>query len=234
MSRAFLIVDDNPEFADNVAEILAAAGHRAIVATDPLDAVERVRGERFDGLITDMRMPGLSGAQLLNQVRRVDPGLPVVLLTAYANDAELKLARRDGVAAVLSKSQLVPRLLHTIEGLRRDALVVLVEDDVAMRENLSEALNERGYTVVGLDDLDELDATAAQPCVLLVDLRLKGQEFGHSLDRCRLRFPATPTLVITAFAHEAHSLEDAELFTKPFDTAALLRRIEALTPSPTP
>lgn len=233
--RSVLIVDDNPAFAENVAEVLEATGHEAVIETEPKRALELLRHRRFDALITDMRMPQVNGAELVREVRGIDPGLPVVLVTAYANDAELRCAQRDGVAAVLPKAQqLLPKLLATLDGLRRDAMVLLVEDDAALRETLTEALAGRGYTVIGLADLEDLDATAARPCVALVDLRLRGCAFGQALERARARFPGTPVLIISAYAQELGQLEGAELFAKPFDTAALIARIEALTPGGSP
>ena len=77
MSRKYLVVDDNAEFAENVAEILADAGAEVSVATGGLAALEQVGHTRFDGVVTDLKMPGLSGADLLRRVRSVDPGVPV-------------------------------------------------------------------------------------------------------------------------------------------------------------
>src|SRR5437868_4205067 len=103
MTRKYLVVDDNVAFADNVAEILGDAGAEVRVVPDALKALAELEHTRFDGVVTDMRMPGVSGAEFLKRLRSIDPGVPVVLLTAWAQDAQIDEARRLGLLAFLSK-----------------------------------------------------------------------------------------------------------------------------------
>ena len=86
--RRYLLVDDNREFAENLAEIVAEAGAACEIAGSGAEALERVRTGRFDAVVTDMRMPGMGGAAVVHAVRRTDPGLPAVVLTAHAGDAD--------------------------------------------------------------------------------------------------------------------------------------------------
>lgn len=231
MSRHYLVVDDNREFAENVAEIIREAGALVTVSTDPLEALEQVRRERFDALVTDMRMPGLSGAELVHEVRGIDPGVPIILVSAYAQDEQLKAARHEGLLAVLQKPSQVPKLLELLEVARRDGAVVLVEDDAALAENLGDLLASRGLTVVpaqNLPDVEHLSAEhlAVKPFLALVDLRVPGGKTGAALELVRECFPETPRLVISAWPDECSRAE--ELIRKPFDSRQLLSRIEAL------
>jgi len=227
MTRHYLLVDDNQAFAENLAEILEAHGALVDVALDASAAMRRLETTRYDALVTDMRMPGLSGAELVHLARQGDPGLPVVLLSAYAQDAQLVDARRDGLLAVMSKPGKVPQLVALLERARRGGIVLLVEDDVALAENLGEALAARGLTVCTASSVREVDAMAVQPFVALVDLRLPDGATGESLERVRERFPDTPTVVITGLA-DATVPAGSELFKKPFDTVALVDRLEQL------
>lgn len=115
--QRFLLVDDNPEFADNMAEILRDEGAEVTVCCDGAAAVARARECRFDGLITDMRMPGMSGAALVREVRRVDHGLPAIVISAYTSEAELDDARREGLVAVFQKPVPISQLLAELERL---------------------------------------------------------------------------------------------------------------------
>lgn len=226
MSRNYLLIDDNREFAENVAEILKDAGATVQVADDGAQGLALVRARRFDAVVTDMRMPGMSGAEFLHQVREVDGGVPVILLSAFSHDSQLKDAQRDGLLAVLTKPHEMTRLLDLLSKARRDAALVLVEDDAALADNLTEALAERGLTVCTASNVREVDQLGVKPFAALVDLRVPGGEFAESLDRVRRRFPGTPTVIISAFAGEA--FDCLELFRKPFDTGALVARIEAI------
>lgn len=226
MSRHYLVVDDNLEFAENVAEIIRDAGAEVTVSTDPRQALECVRGSRFDALVTDMRMPGLNGAELVHEVRAIDPGVPIILVSAYAQDAQLRAARNEGLLAVLQKPSQVPRLLELLGVARRDGAVVLVEDDAALADNLADLLASRGLTVVPAGSLPDVEQLAVKPFLALVDLRVPGGSPGAALELVRERFPETPRLVISAFPDECARAE--ELIRKPFDSRQLLSRIEAL------
>lgn len=226
MTRRYLLIDDNPEFLENVAEILSDTGAEIKCATDGLAALHLVKTHSFDAIVTDMRMPGMSGTELVAQLREVDPGVPVVLLSAYSQDTQLRDARRRGLLAVLSKPHQMSRLIELLTAARRDATVILVEDDVALCDNLSEALATRGLTVCSANSVSEVAALGVKPFAALVDLHVPGSRPGDSVARVRECFPGTPTFIITAFAEEAHECD--ELFCKPFDTSRLVARVEAL------
>lgn len=226
MSRTYLVVDDNAEFAENVAEILTDAGAEVFTASDAGTALAQMRRTRFDGVVTDMRMPGVSGAELMRQLRAIDPGVPVVLLSAWAQDAQVEAARHMGLLAVLSKASGTPHLIELMEHARRDASVVVIDDDRALVDNLSEALADRGFTVCAASSLEELEAITVKPIAALVDVRMPGSIDGAALVRVKELFPGTPTLVVTA-ARE-YQKEGEEIFRKPFDTAKLMARLEAL------
>lgn len=113
----FLLVDDNRAFADNVAEILRDCGDEVVVCSDAWAAVALATSTRFDGLITDMRMPGMSGAALLRELRRLGCALPAIVISAYTSEEELELARREGPVAVFQKPVPISQLLAELERL---------------------------------------------------------------------------------------------------------------------
>src|SRR5262249_23630864 len=146
--RRYLVVDDNLAFAENLAEILRDVGDEVSLASSGVQALQLAQKERFDAVLTDMRMPMMGGAQLVHELRKSDPGIPAVVATAYTGDDDLATARHEGLLAVLSKPIPMQRLLELLEAARRDGLVVLVEDDHALSDNLCEALRLRGLTAV--------------------------------------------------------------------------------------
>lgn len=227
--RRYLIVDDNAAFADNLAEIIGEDGEaEAVVADSGPRGLSAVAAARFDALVSDMRMPEMNGAELVHRIRRVDPGLPAVVVTAYTADDDLMAARREGVLGVLPKPVPVPRLLELLRRARRDALLALVEDDVGLADNLTEALRLRGFTAVTAHSVLDTERLGVTPFCALVDLRLPDGKDGAAIERLRARFPELPLFVITAFADRVSLPPAARVFEKPFDTAALLDAIERL------
>jgi CheY-like chemotaxis protein len=226
--RRYLVVDDNLAFAENIAEILRDVGDEACVANDGPAALEFLRTHKFDALITDMRMPNFGGAALVREAHRTDPGLPAIVVSAWTDEADLRAAGETGLLAILPKPVPVERLLELLGSARRDAMVVVVDDDEALVENLSELLRERGFSVAGASTLGAADKLGGAPFVALVDLRMPGGPDGTAAARLREQFPEMPLIVISAYAKEDVTTPSLGVFTKPFDTRALVASLEQL------
>src|SRR4051794_17334577 len=79
-----LIADDQEMMRDSLAGILAREGHEVVATGDGATAVGRLQGARFDLLITDLKMPKMTGIELLAEAKKLRPEMPVVLMTAFA------------------------------------------------------------------------------------------------------------------------------------------------------
>jgi two-component system, response regulator PdtaR len=226
--RRYLIVDDNLDFAENVAEILRDRGDEVAVAASGAAAVALARHQKFDALLTDMRMPEMGGAEVVHQIRRIDPGIAALVVTAHVSDDAIEAARREGLLAVLPKPVPVVRLLELLGAARRDGLVVIVEDDAGLADNLSEALRGRGFAAVTAASVLETERLGpVRPFCALVDLRVPGGPDGEALRRLATKYPGLPIIVVTGFG-EIPAIPHQAYFTKPFDTHELLAAVERL------
>lgn len=227
--RKILITDDNRPFAENLAEILEDAGYEPTVANSGAEALKLAAATRFDALLSDMRMPHMGGAELVHHVRRVDPGLPAIVITAYTYDNDLLRARQEGLLAILSKPVPVPMLIELLEVARRDGLVAIVEDDPKLSDNLSEALRSHGYGTVTASSVIETELLGAVSlCMGLVDMRLPGGPDGEAMRKLASRFPGLPLLVITGHEQVTPPIDPAGYFRKPFDTTSLIGAMERI------
>ena len=225
--RSYLVVDDNRDFAENLAEILRDRGDEVVMAENGAEAVTLVGARRFDAILTDMRMPLMGGAELVHEIRRIDPGAAALVITAHVGDDALEAARREGLLAVLPKPVEVPRLLALLGSARRDGLVVVIDDDPHMSDNLCEALASRGFAAVTAASVLETERLGpVRPFCALVDLRLPGGPDGEAMRRLGLRYPGLPMIVVTAYGEP--QLPHQGFFTKPFDTRELLDAVERL------
>ncbi len=224
--RHFLVVDDNRAFAENIGEILRDLGDEVSFATNGDSALTLVKQRRFDAMVTDMRMPLMGGAELVHHVRRVDPGIAAIVVTAFVGDDALHAARREGLLAVYGKPVPIGPLVELLHRSRRDGLVVVVEDDEDLSDNLTEALRGRGFAAVTASSLMETERLGpVAPFCALVDLRVPGGPAGEAMRCLATKFPALPMLVVSAFDDAAPVPYEAR-FAKPFDTRALLDAIE--------
>jgi two-component system, response regulator PdtaR len=226
--RHYLIVDDNRALAENLSEIVRDLGHEVTIAQDGAQALAFAAARRFDALVTDMRMPVMGGARLVHRIRRVDPGIAAVVVTAYVGDDELAVARGEGLLAVMQKPVTTAHLLELLAAARRDALVVVIEDDFAQCDNLCEALRARGFAAVTAGSLLETERLGAvTPLCALVDLRVPGGADGEAMRRLAAKYPGLPMVVVTAL-HEPPPVPAVAVFIKPFDPGALLAEVERL------
>jgi len=98
-----LIVDDQDMMRDSLAQILVREGHEVVAAPDGAAAVARLSAARFDLLITDLRMPKMTGLELLAEAKRLRPDIPVVLMTAFASVANAVEAMKLGAYDYIQK-----------------------------------------------------------------------------------------------------------------------------------
>ena len=226
--RRYLIVDDNLAFAENLAEILKDLGDEVSLASSGAEAIKLVRATPFDAVLTDMRMPVMGGAQLVHELRQIDPGVPALVVTAYSGDRDINYAVREGLLAVLSKPIPIPKLIELLRGARRDGIVVLVEDDGALSDNLSEALRTRGLTAVTSSSVLETQRLGPlRPFAAIVDLRVPGGPDGEAMRQLLKRFPGLPIVVTTGHDISPPS-SPHKLFRKPFVTEEVMGAIETL------
>ena len=80
-----LVVDDEPNSLFGICEALNEEGLKTIPAQNGKEALEKIRSDSIDLLITDERMPDLSGMHLLSEIKKLNPQIPVILITAYGS-----------------------------------------------------------------------------------------------------------------------------------------------------
>jgi DNA-binding NtrC family response regulator len=110
-----LVVDDDLHILEVIDARLSAAGYRVITAPSAREALESLRGCEMDLLISDIRMPGMGGMELLSEARLLCPEIPVILLTAYGTIPDAVTAIKAGAVEYLTKPFDGRELLRKIE-----------------------------------------------------------------------------------------------------------------------
>ncbi|MBU4136454.1 MAG: response regulator, partial [Alphaproteobacteria bacterium] len=119
------LIDDDDAFRDALAERLELDG-LSVAAFASAEAALRVVNDRFDGVVvTDLRMPGMDGRQLVERLIALDPDLPVVMMTGHGDIAEAVDAMKRGAYDFLAKPFAPERLIETLRrALEKRALVL--------------------------------------------------------------------------------------------------------------
>ena len=109
-----LIVDDDPAQRSLLDSFLGSQGFRTITVPSGERALEVLRSQTVDMMISDVRMPGLSGLETLRRARQLRGGLPILLVTAHADIRDAVVAMRDGAVNYLSKPIDLDELLSSV------------------------------------------------------------------------------------------------------------------------
>ncbi|HKD39013.1 MAG TPA: response regulator [Myxococcaceae bacterium] len=104
-----LLIEDDEDVAEVLAEAFAAGGHEIAIALTGEDGLARLVRDHPDAIVLDVRLPGLNGVDVLRQIRSLDPGLPVIIMTGLATPGELTEIRRLGVTEIVEKPELLKR-----------------------------------------------------------------------------------------------------------------------------
>ncbi len=121
-----LIVDDDPGQRSLLDSFLRSQGFETVVVSSGEQALEKLRTEQVSLMISDVRMPGMTGLETLRHAREQHAQLPVLLVTAYADIREAVGAMRDGALNYLAKPIDLDELLATVQqvtGLSRTAAI---------------------------------------------------------------------------------------------------------------
>jgi len=110
-----LVVDDQDMMRDSLAATLVREGHEVIAATDGAAAVSRLNGGRFDLMITDLKMPKMTGIELLAEAKKLRPEMPVVLMTAFATVSTAVEAMKLGAYDYIQKPFDGDEIKHLID-----------------------------------------------------------------------------------------------------------------------
>ena len=113
--RRILIIEDEEEIAELLAEILKEGGHSAEFATDPRDGLDRFRKETFDVVFTDLSMPEMPGWLVAEEIRRLNPSVPVIMLTGWGAQLDPERLNAGHVDCVLSKPINRADILNSVE-----------------------------------------------------------------------------------------------------------------------
>lgn len=98
-----LVVDDEESIRDLCARVLTRAGYVVATAPSGEDAIVRLQEEAFDLMISDIRMPGISGLEVLEHAKTTFPAIRVVLITGFGTPQTLTRARQSGADRILTK-----------------------------------------------------------------------------------------------------------------------------------
>lgn len=172
-NNKLLLVDDDPYVLESISCLLKEFGFQVVACQKPFDALERVKQMHFDVVLTDIKMPSITGIDLLQHIHAFNPQLPVILLTAFAELEVAVDAIKRGAFDFITKPYNPEYLVHAVEKAAKYTRLVQMEknykdmledtvrkrtkelaDAVQMNKNIAKEVTNRLTAVAEYRDTD--------------------------------------------------------------------------------
>ncbi len=127
-NQMVVVVDDDPLFCQTLDDILKSRGFKAHQVTDPRDTLDKITQDA-QVILLDLKLNGINGADVLKDIRKDNPTLPVILVTGYREEmaAVIKNALEIGAITCLYKPLEIPQLLQMLAEVQKNRLRALIE-----------------------------------------------------------------------------------------------------------
>jgi DNA-binding NtrC family response regulator len=117
-----MVIEDDEEMRSLLRDFFEEEGFETDSASNGAHALQKLTNDHFDLIITDIRMPTLTGLDILARIKRLKPGTPVIVITAFGSDEVYRKSLERGATACLEKP------VHF------DQLRTLIHDVVSVKE----------------------------------------------------------------------------------------------------
>jgi len=155
-----LIVDDEKDFCDILFRVVKKAGFTALVAHDGEMALDMIRLGLPDIVLLDVRMPGMDGIEVLKRARKLNPALPVLMITAYSGVHDAVEAIKQGAYDYLPKP------------LDNNALLAKIREAMSQKPVLGKERNEKSKSDLSIDELKKIMGPSSAMDRVIADLNL--------------------------------------------------------------
>jgi CheY-like chemotaxis protein len=142
--RQVLVVDDDPVVGKSFNRVLSQKGYVVVTAENAAEALEKMRSQEYDLVYSDIKMPGMSGIELAEEIRARKPWTPVVIVTGYGSTENQARAKAAGVSAFLNKP-LSPEMIEESAAFAvHEAAPSVVQEPAVIEEMQAVVVQERG------------------------------------------------------------------------------------------
>lgn len=150
--KRVLVIDDEEGMRVTLAASLELEGYEVVEARDGIHALELVRQQAFTLVISDIRMPGLNGVETFRELKRIQPELTVVLMTAFALEKLIEEAIAEGVYTVIHKPFSMDHLARIVARAVDSPAVLVVDDVPKVADSIVAVLRAAGLSALAVHD----------------------------------------------------------------------------------
>jgi len=248
MNKRILLVDDEPQAIGAMKPKLESWGYTVITASGGEEAIKKLKLQLPDLLLLDVNMSEKNGVETLNDIRKFNQDLPVVMLADFVTDRILEETKGLGVIGFVPKGYefqraagLIRKGLQSYQEQRKVAgkgekkRILIVDDEPELRKAFRVRLEANNYQVLTAIDGEEAlnKAREERPDLIILDIMLPKM---NGFKVCRLfkfapQYKDIPVIMLTVRAQKEDKIMGMETgadeyLTKPFNTEELLAKVK--------
>jgi len=213
MIDSVLIIDDEPELRNLLVKLLNLEGYRVNSAADGRSGLALASNEDFTAVVTDVRLPDVNGIDLINEIKKINPHIEVIVLTAYGTIEDGVKAIKEGAFDYITKgdedNKIIPVIQRAVEKAKMSYKIEQLENKVGEKYNFENIIGE-SKAIKQAVDMAKRVAQTDVPVLLTGETgtgkEIFAQSIHYSSDRKRQNFVAVNC---SAFAKE---LLESEMF----------------------
>jgi len=211
-----LVVDDNSDLLNTFSLILKMKGFNVDTAENGLSAVDKFKRRPFDVILMDLIMPQMNGVEAFRKIREINPGARVILMTAYYEEDEIRMALNEGAYQAVHKPVDVARLMQVIGEATMNSQVLVVDDDADFRRTMARALELKGYRVDAAGSGEEaLQIAKERDCqVAFIDVKMPYMDGLETYQRLKEINSSMRTVMMTGYGDEVTDIVTRALAAK--------------------
>lgn len=228
-----LVVDDQIGMLETFTDILEDRDYNVATADDGFTAIKKVKEQSFDLIFMDIKMPGLNGVQTFRELKKINPKITVIMMTAYSVEDLIEEAVEEGAYAVIYKPFNMDRVIQTIERVLKNNLILVVDDRLEDRQLFADILAEKEYQVTTAKDGYEAieQVRKGNFSIIFIDVKMPGIDGVQTFEQIREIRPDIPVIMITGYSVEEMLKEAVDkgayaCLHKPLDMDKIIRIAE--------
>jgi len=229
--KRVLIVDDDRDFAESVAELLENRDLFVEMALSGENAVDRVNRNPFDIVLMDIGMPDMNGMATLAEMKKIQPGIQVILMTGLRMGQVLMLAFHAGMRSIVDRTAAVDNIISILYQLQPEGVILIIDGEMEGMKEIRSVADREGFMIKTVPTRQEAFAYLGKNPVKLVVANHRRTGFGgmDEFETIMKKGEAAPVLFITGGEEEGmppHRLFAVQdILFKPFDPCEILKLI---------
>ncbi len=213
MEKKILVVDDEPELRKLLARLLGMEGYQVIEAESGDSALKKIREEDVMVVLSDVRMPGTGGLELLKKIKEFDPSIEVIMLTAYGRIEDgvesIKLGAFDYITKGDEDNKIVPVVDRAFEKISLKRKIEQLEKHIARKGNFN-LLTGSSDLIARVRELGEKVAPRDVPVLITGETGTGKEVLAHAIHTGSKR--GNTQMVVINCAAIPRELMESELF----------------------